>query len=105
MPLVHHRRRPSHVVVQLRGELTDGRAGRVSRRLSKALARGPDTLRLDLGKVTFLAPTTGAVILHAAADARRAGVRLSISPASSPSMRVLRKLGIDSLLDSPPADR
>jgi anti-anti-sigma regulatory factor len=55
----------------------------------------------DLGKVTYLAPETRALLLAAAATARRRGVRLVVTRASPGSLRVLEELGMQRLLDAP----
>ena len=58
-------------------------------------------MEVDLGKVTYLAPEASALLLAAAATARRSGVRLVITHASPRSLHVLEELGIQRLLDVP----
>ncbi|MEW2571863.1 STAS domain-containing protein [Streptomyces sp. NPDC047070] len=91
----------ARAVVRLRGELTSSRVPRVRRRLLRAFARSPAVVEVDLGKVTYLAPQTRALLLAAAATARRSGVRLVITHASPGSLRVLEELGMQRLLDAP----
>jgi len=88
-------------VVRLRGELTSDKTPRVRRRLLRAFARAPSVMEVDLGKVTCLAPEASALFLAAAATARRSGTRFFITRASPRSLRVLRKLGMQHLMDAP----
>ncbi|GAA2967575.1 STAS domain-containing protein [Kitasatospora cinereorecta] len=99
MPLPFVRPRVREVV-RLRGELNRHRAHRVYRKLSKAVARGPAVLEVDLSKVTFLAPECGAVFLRGASDARRSGMRFVITRRSPRILRTLRTLGLERYLDT-----
>ncbi|MFD0305282.1 STAS domain-containing protein [Streptomyces sp. NPDC127119] len=94
-------RHRAQAVVRLRGKLTSRRVPRVRKRLLRAFARAPGVVEVDLGKVTYLAPETSTLLLSAAATARRCGVRLVITRASSRSLRVLEELGMQRLLDAP----
>ncbi|MFC8230668.1 STAS domain-containing protein [Streptomyces sp. NPDC057287] len=100
MPLPFVRPRVREVV-QLRGELDRHRAERVQKKLSRALARGPAVLEVDLSKVTFLAPECGAVFLRVASDTHRSGVRFVISRGSPRILATLRTLGLERYLDAP----
>lgn len=71
------------------------------RKLSRALARGPAVLEVDLSKVTFLAPECGAVFLRVASDAHRSGVRFVITRGSPRILATLRMLGLERYLDAP----
>ncbi|MFJ3673380.1 STAS domain-containing protein [Streptomyces sp. NPDC090106] len=94
-------RQRGRTVVRLRGELTSRRAPRVRRRLLRAFARAPGVVEVDLGKVTCLAPETSALLLAAAATARRRGVSFLITGASPRVLRVLEELGMQRLADAP----
>ncbi|WP_177324393.1 STAS domain-containing protein [Streptomyces mirabilis] len=96
-PPPRHRDR---TVVRLRGELAASKAARVRRRLLRALARAPDVMEVDLGKVTYLAPEVRALLLAAAATARRFGARFVVTRASPLSRRVLEELGMRRLTDA-----
>ncbi|BDH07287.1 STAS domain-containing protein [Streptomyces seoulensis] len=85
--------------VRLRGSLDHHKADRLRRRLSRALARNPATLEVDLSKVTYLSPECAAVFLTTARDARMASKRLVITHGTRQSLRVLRKLGLEQFLD------
>ncbi|MER5697873.1 STAS domain-containing protein [Streptomyces mirabilis] len=98
-PPPRHRDR---TVVRLRGELVSSKAPRVRRRLLRAFARAPSVMEVDLDKVTYLAPDVRALLLAAAAVARRSGARFVITHASPRSQRVLEELGMRRLLDAPP---
>ncbi|WP_328828867.1 STAS domain-containing protein [Streptomyces sp. NBC_00252] len=97
-PLPRHRAR---TVVRLRGEVTFRRAPRVRRKLLRAFARAPGVMEVDLDKVTYLAPEVRALLLAAAANARRSGARFVIAHASPLSLRVLDELGMQRLTDVP----
>lgn len=58
-------------------------------------------MEVDLGKVTYLAPEVRALLLTAAAAARRSGVRFAITRASPLSLRLLDELGMRRLTDAP----
>ncbi|MFJ6539897.1 STAS domain-containing protein [Streptomyces sp. NPDC091385] len=85
--------------MRLRGDLDYRKTGRVRKKLSRALARGPGTLEVDLSKVTYLAPECGTVLLTAARDARLAGTRFVITRGTRQSLGVLRKLGLERFFD------
>ncbi|MBK3564500.1 STAS domain-containing protein [Streptomyces sp. MBT62] len=99
--LRHPPRHCDRTVVQLRGELAADKAACVRRRLVRAFARAPDVMEVDLGKVTCLTPEVRALLLAAAAFARRSGARFVITRASPLSRRVLEELGMQRLLDAP----
>ncbi|MFJ6438405.1 STAS domain-containing protein [Streptomyces sp. NPDC091416] len=101
MPVLFHVRSHARAVVRLRGELNRSKVDRVHRKLSRALARGPDVLEVNVSRVTFLSPECGAIFLRAASDARRSGVRLVVAGSSPRILRALRKLGLERFLDEP----
>ncbi|WP_416956818.1 STAS domain-containing protein [Streptomyces sp. Agncl-13] len=101
MPLTPPPRQRARTVVRLCGELTSSRAPHIRRRLLRAFARAPSVMEVDLGKVTYLAPAASALLLAAAAAARRSGTRFVITRASARSVRVLRELGMQRLMDEP----
>jgi len=101
VPLMPSPRHRARTIVRLCGELTSNRTPRVRRKLLRAFARAPSVLEVDLGEVTYLAPEAGALLLAAAATARRAGTRFFIIRASPRSLRVLREPGMQHLMDAP----
>lgn len=81
--------------------MASSKAPRVRRRLLRAFARAPSVMEVDLGKVTYLAPEVRALLLAAAATARRSGACFVITHASPLSLRVLEELGMRRLTDAP----
>ncbi|MFI6023681.1 STAS domain-containing protein [Streptomyces sp. NPDC051287] len=98
-------RPPPHLsdrtIIRLRGDLAASKVPGIRRRLQRGLARAPNVLEVDLGKVTYLAPDVRGLLLAAAAFARRSGMRFVISRASPTSLRGLDELGIQHLTDLP----
>ncbi|WP_131815862.1 STAS domain-containing protein [Streptomyces sp. 3213.3] len=74
----------ARTVVRLRGELPSSRAPHVRRKLLRAFARAPSILEVDLGEATYLAPEASALLLAAAATARRTGTRFFHQPCLAP---------------------
>ncbi|MET9565870.1 STAS domain-containing protein [Streptomyces tauricus] len=101
VPLTSLSRHNFRTIVRLRGELTLTSAPRMRKKLLRALARSPGVLEADLGKVTYLAPAASAVLLAAAATARRSGTGFVITHASPRSLHMLRELGMQRLVDAP----
>ena len=98
--------RSGPVDIRVAGELDLAAAGSLRTRVEEALVTRPRSLRVSLADVTFLDCAGLGELLACRRRARRSGVRLTVTSASRPVLRLLQLTDTTQLLvgaaDQPP---